>query len=686
MKEQRHPDYPDSICDIGEESFWKSLQPRGTRGDGALLKRAVELGRQGEKQDAYETLARYHAGSLAMEWKHLQEEGPPEAIHAPLQSAAGVVRHKIYFAPGSCRHYGATIDWNEPAAGSIIDSFWWYAPLVKAYVDKPTARYREALCDILNQYYAARNYRRFPQPHYHPVYTALAGSIKLYHVMPAYIALAARGALDARTTESFLKLMLGVVRALYRRETDFVLSNQTIINARAFGVFAAYFPEFQESPAFRKRALDRLVENMEKGFLRDGGFYERSFNYGGYSLNNVTHAVQAMERAAPLPPAMRKRFTAIIRRAGRYYARALGPDYLLPPYADGFCTSGEKFLAAARPFFPRGTPADLGQDRSRSYLFKDSGFAVLRNGDPDRGAHIFFAFGRCDLWHTHLDCLTFDFWHGGRPLLLEAGRFDTYSHPLSRSFRMPEMHNTLTVMGQVWDERQPELWRGEDVAWLSTPELDYVSAAHRAYRGNTPVVPQAQNCRLRRAIVFVKDPGYVLVYDTVENDSDGHVPVPAIEQHWHAPQPFRVLAPGSACTIARGELERVAVLTAPSPALRRTETSDDFLPKEVLTSSLFPRRHHLCFKSWGESTTAGPAGFATLIFPFRGKPPHLTIAKSPLIGGIACKAELITVATPAGTDVFALNPDRVPGIAHEGRRLRGAGTVWLRGNAPIALR
>ena len=411
---------------------------------------------------------------------------------------------------------------------------------------------------------------------------------------------------------------------------------------------------------------------MEEGFLADGGYYERSFDYSGVAIRDSTRAVLAFERAAPLRPPIRRRFEKVFRKAGQFWARSLGPADWCPPYADGYIQQGTEFLERLRPFFPSGTPADFGEDRSQSYLFPATGFAVGRAGAARAAAYFFFSFARCDLWHSHQDCLTFDFWRYGRPLLLEAGRFGLYENPQSRLFRLPELHNTLTVVGQTWDERHPELWRGEDVRWHTTPEFDYVTAAHRAYRGDLPVSPQAQNYRLRRAIVFVKQAGYILVHDSVDNQSS--TPVGVIAQHWHAPRPFRVTGPGSARTVGT---VGVLIQTVVTGSLRRTESGADYLPAEVGVKNAFPERHWLRFQRWGDSSTGGPQGFVTVIVPFQGRPQKIAVEVQPVRAGVPWQAECVIVRTTAGVDRFILNPDRCPGA--------GRGAVILHGRSAVLL-
>lgn len=646
----RHPDYPDRISDIQERDFWSILRTGSGTGVSPLLRDAIRLGRKGARLAAYQNLAAYHRQSLIREWDFLCANGPPAAIHAPRQTADDVVKHRLFFTSSGCRPFGQTISWDSPDAGSLIDSFYWYLPLIRAYLDRPCEKYRFALCDIINQYYDARNRRRFPSPHYHPVYTALSGSLKLRHILPAYIALAVQGGLDPRTTESFLKLSLGIARALYRRETDFTLSNQTITNAESFGLFATLFPEFDESTDLRSRAIDRILRNVEEGFLPDGGYYERSLDYTGVAINDSTRAVLMFERRAALEKTIRQRFENVFRRAGRFMARVLGPDNYGPPYADGCIHKGTGALERLLPFFPKGTQPGYGEDRSKSYLFKDTGFAVLRNGGSRDDAYAFFSFAPCQFWHSHQDCLTLDFWRYGRPLILEAGRFDTYDHPQSRLFRMPEMHNVPTVEGQTWDERHPELWRGQDVEWISTSEFDCIAATHQAYHGNMPVSPQAQSYWIRRTVFFVKQAGYVLVRDCIDNRA--RTPVGAIAQHWHSPQPFKILGSGYARTTGR---IGVVVRTVSTETLRRTETSDDYLPAEVNVDNDFPERHRLSFRRWADSTTGGPQGFVTVLYPFKGRAPGIEIAVSRRKGNAPGQTEVVTVVSPSGEDTFILD-------------------------------
>jgi hypothetical protein len=179
----RHPDYPDKICDISEKSFWQNIRKQKTNAKNNFLEQAVREGLAGNKNKAYTNLARYHSSSLLPQWGMLRREGPPPAIHAPNQTADDAVKHRLYFCRTTYKKYGKKIDWDNPKVGNNLDSFYWYVPVIIAYMQNPREKYRCALCDLINQYYSARNDRRFRSPNYHPVYTALAASLKLRHTL-----------------------------------------------------------------------------------------------------------------------------------------------------------------------------------------------------------------------------------------------------------------------------------------------------------------------------------------------------------------------------------------------------------------------------------------------------------------------------------------------------------------------
>jgi hypothetical protein len=678
-----HPDYPASIVNISEKDFWSALDPGRGRGDTTLLKRAVESGQSGDRAKAYEMLADYHSDSLSKEWNALIAEEFPKNYHARQQTVEDVMKHKLWVMTTQPYQYGREIDWNQPAVGSRIHSFYWILPLLYAYVKNPKDDYAVELNDLINQYYNARNKFHWSHEAYHPAYTGLAGSIKFIHIFPIYVALARNKHLKPNTAEAWLKLALGMCLALYRRETDLMLTNQTITNAKAFGTFAAAFPEFIESEAMHKRALRRIDENLTQGFLPDGGWFERCFTYGVVSIYSAAEALHIIDRNQPLPSDYRKRVSNILFAASQFLAKTFAPDLHKPGFGDGGISHAPQALNLAKAFFPKDTPSNLGIDRSRSYHLPDSGFSVLRNGKSQNPCYALLNHGRCDLWHCHMDLLNLDVWSHNIPFLVENSRFGSYSHPTSRLMRMPEMHNTITVDGQTYDQRYPDNMRGKEIIWQSKQKFDFVSAAHDAYRGNEPITPSAQDYRIRRSVVLVKDPGYFVVLDSALPAT--LKPAGVISQIWHSPFTFDILASGRASVIHDGH--GMLIAADAGSWLRRTETRTDYTTEESsakldasqrkqmqcksdstntgLLARQYSERYQLRFQCWSTGHTAGAIGCVTVLAPFSGQePPEVNIQRELLDAEMPdFRAERITVAIGRQINVFHFDPETLTGPA-----------------------
>jgi hypothetical protein len=138
-----------------------------------------------------------------------------------------------------------------------------------------------------------------------------------------------------------------------------------------------------------------------------------------------------------------------------------------------------------------------------------------------------------------------------------------------------------------------------------------------------------------------------------------------------------VLGPGLARTDGRGAC---LLAWAYPESVRRAEIGDDFLPEEVTEPHGPPisdNWRHLRLRAWMELPYDGCLGFATVLFPFVGKPPAVSIRSMLLAGGVRYRAEHFQVITPAGRDVFILNPERLPGVTFGKRAIAGRALIEL---------
>ena len=371
-------------------------------------------------------------------------------------------------------------------------------------------------------------------------------------------------------------------------------------------------------------------------------------------------------------------FRTRLRKSFRWLAQALGPGGMHPAIGDCAFGNASSVLDAGAPFFPKGTGPWRGEARTQSVFFKPSGFAVMRNGASDTAGYLFHTFGPWGGWHAHMDVTSLCFYAFSEPLLEEVGRFEGYDNPRSHWFRGPECHNIVTVDGAHFDAANVR-WRvGQQPVWRSTPELDFLTVYHQAYRRNS-LETQSRNITIRRTVVYVKDPGYALVFDTALPE-DTRNPEFALTQHWHSPFPFFVLGKTRART--QGS-PGILLAWAREEWLRRLETGLDYGGDETKLTGPYRERHHLRARRWAEIGYDGAIGFTTVLYPFAGEAPEVKVCPVALEGAHPYRAEAFAVTLPGRSDLFVLNPERLSGLRYDGQEVAGMGFVMLGGQTRV---
>lgn len=669
---------------IGEQDFWSSLRkPRKTGSDTALGE-AVALGRAGERARAYRTLDEFHRKALAAEWEFLrhriQEQQPPSP-----DRVQETLANTLTLAEGRQHRFGPRIDFDAP--GLDADELYsfqylgWINPVFRHFVRTEDPVARRWLIVTITRYYAARERLREGAGR-DPRFCMLAMSGFQEEIFMLYGALLFTGAIPATASEALLKTMLSTGRALHAVTRRFIVHN--IHTAGVFGLFflARRMPVFVESGAWERHALRHLVRHTTGSYFADGCHMERSWGYGEATLWRLRLAYDFARRTGGMGRQERP-YRNNIRKAYQWYAKTMAPGEICPGFGDGGIAHHGGIIDKALTIFPQGTDRSLGVDQTRSYLMRPSGFAILRNGHDQRSVYATLTFGDYCGWHGHFDCLSLNVWIGGTPVLDELGQFDSYAKPLDHVVRAAEAHNQVLIDGEPYDNRYDD--GALDAQWFSDQRIDFFSAYHRAYRVRPSyrhrTYVASSDALVRRTVLFVKDPGYLVVMDSVRHDSSPQFNL-AISGLWHAAAPYRVLGERQVRTAG----QRACLMAwARGEGLKRMETSLDYTRAE--TSARDPagygERHCLRVRRWMPEEYKGCLGFITLIYPFIGKMPSASIRPLAAGGGTMFRAEALEVRTPAGRDTILLNPERLRGFSFRGVPVRQRVVVRLgdgRGN------
>ncbi len=249
-------------------------------------------------------------------------------------------------------------------------------------------------------------------------------------------------------------------QAGWLREHLTAARNHRTLELYALFICALALPSLDPAGELLAHALEQLDENLSADFRSDGVHVEASTHYHLIVLRSfVGLRVNAERFGLELPP----RFDKRLRRALDFAMHCHRPDGEIPALSDSDAGSYAELLRLAarelnRPDYlyvatrgARGTPPD-----ARNVSFPAGGYHVQRSGWGAGGRRFederFLIFDCGPLGaggHGHYDLLSVELAAGGRPLLLDPGRYTYHedgSH-LRRWFKGTTAHNTVCVDG-----------------------------------------------------------------------------------------------------------------------------------------------------------------------------------------------------------------------------------------------
>jgi hypothetical protein len=231
--------------------------------------------------------------------------------------------------------------------------------------------------------------------------------------------------------------------------------NHRTLELYALFVFALSLPLVDPDGALLGFALEQLDENLAEDFRADGVHVEASTHYHLIVLRSfVGVRVNARRYGIPLP----EDFDERLGRALDFAIHCHRPDGGIPALSDADGGSYIELLRLAGEELGRadclyvGTRGGRGgPPRERNVSFPDGGYHVQRSGWGGRDERflIFDCGPLGDGGHGHYDLLSVELAAGGRPVVLDPGRYTYHEGEpnLRHWFKATAAHNTVCVDG-----------------------------------------------------------------------------------------------------------------------------------------------------------------------------------------------------------------------------------------------
>jgi hypothetical protein len=249
-----------------------------------------------------------------------------------------------------------------------------------------------------------------------------------------------------------------------------------------------------EDPELRALAVAELDRNLAEDFLPDGVHRECSTHYHMIALRSFAGLREnARRHGFELPEGFDER----LARATEFARHCCRPDGTIPALSDAD-TGDYTHLLDLLGVEPGETDAS----------FPHGGYFTQRSD----GRFLIFDCGPLgDGGHGHYDVLSFEAWAGGRPLVVDPGRYTYADGEMRHWFKGTAAHNTVCVDGLDQTPYARKAPRGPTAQprFLGRTSSELVGEAHSP----------AYEAVHRRRVAFVDDRHWV-IEDTLAGDRE----------------------------------------------------------------------------------------------------------------------------------------------------------------------
>ena len=332
------------------------------------------------------------------------------------------------------------------------------------------------------------------------------------------------------------KAKLEMLRAIYDHVQFLLLfrtrNNHFVRESNGLAYAGVCFPEFREAGHWLEVALARLEGSLVEQVNPDGSHFELSTGYQSLIIDefqNTYELLQAYDLSLP-----GEDLAFWLERMYHVMAYLIRPDKSFPQVNDGYVYWAHTQLALAGRELGRDDLVYIGSGgmagtcpADTSAGFKDAGLYVMRSDWTGDARYMLFDAGPYGGYHGHEDKLNIEVSAFGQTFIVDSSSYTYHgADPFRAHFVSSLSHNTVVVDGKSqvrrWREenRYPRTGIKNDVAWVSRPEFDYVSASYDAGYGRFRLKKAVdaeviEDVVHTRRILFVK-PDYWVIVDELE--------------------------------------------------------------------------------------------------------------------------------------------------------------------------
>jgi heparan-sulfate lyase len=426
------------------------------------------------------------------------------------------------------------------------------------------------------------------------------------------------------------------------RGRDFTRNNWGLMEAEGAAFIAITFPEFKLAPAWRRKAITHLGQEIHRQILPDGMQAEMCFGYHAGCIQWLNRTFQ-LARLNGLEKEFPADYSQTIERMYEVAGRCAHPNGCSSMFGDDRPDSLMSTVAAGSREFPDNatlkflaTRGQEGRAPPTAFALPDAGLYSLRNDWTTEAIHLILKCGRDGGWHCQSDNGTFELFAFGRYLMPDSGCYIYSGDEKGRAwFRQTHVHQTLTLDGQ------DSAYAARQLLWQPGDALDALVVENAGYK----------DLRHRRAVFFVRKKFFVIV-DEALGPGAGDV-----DLHFQLAPGSRPAIDRQAMTVRTGFDKGANLLlqALPQPGL----ALEDEEGQVSLAYGQKEPRPAFRFRLKKDTATAG-LRFVTLLVPYQGKAPKTRLA---LVGPTVPGADQIELDVTVGPTTCRIGYDLKAGTA-----------------------